>query len=660
MKKITFCFLIILFFICQVNNVKAIDTNIYNYHLSYSRMYPNLSTNFIFCTTNNISGFSGNLPASINKNQNDTHWSLAGTVKQSAANNGFDDIYSVEKEIQYYTVLSDIDGDGTNESYNVTSHRKKYQRFRIDDFSDMPSYTNYRGVIKADDTDYLDGLLFKNVEWSEPEAGTISIPVDTDVFEIVTLNNTDLEPGIYCIQTALDSSAPVIPLEITVYEANGNNYGTQIGWTNAFTILYNKHQTVFFKINTAKKVFVRVNSTQSGFQGKYKIKCLRSKPVLLVHGIRVGPRNDTDTDKFCSDLDEILRCLGYTVDFLRYDSGSDTIPNIITEYNDQIEQMFTDSGDQEVSIVAHSFGATLTDLCLKDMTTAERNQIAFVITIGGVHRGSPFANIWLDTKYLGTWFGNTTKKIKDALEIGGAASEISGSYDYNGISLFAFNGSWGDAADDYYWNCHLSFLIPTHFDYNELDEGMFGNSDGMVPNFSACPSDIVNANERRLVYSVASVGMAHDKRDTIENLNTEPHITWFTTEVVLHGFFASLTNILAGGNIGDTDGDFTASVDQTKGCACKEYNVPGFFGSIYAENGGNEYPLWKQDEDINNLNLVESPYKILVAPAGTYSVKTKIVFERVLNVFYTPSYSSSTITTNIGTITVIGGRVEIY
>ena len=62
--------------------------------------------------------------------------------------------------------------------------------------------------------------------------------------------------------------------------------------------------------------------------------------------------------------------------------------------------MFTDSGDQEVSIVAHSFGATLTDLCFKNMNPIEREQVAFVITVGGVHRGSPFANIWLERALL--------------------------------------------------------------------------------------------------------------------------------------------------------------------------------------------------------------------------------------------------------------------
>jgi len=289
-----------------------------------------------------------------------------------------------------------------------------------------------------------------------------------------------------------------------------------------------------------------------------------------------------------------------------------------------------------------------------------KDKKASVITIGGVHRGSLFANIWWDTKYLGTWFGNTTKEIKDALEIGGAASEISGSYDYNGISLFAFNGKWGDAADDYYWNCHLSFLIPTHFDYDELDVGMVENSDGMVPNFSACPNDIINADHRRLVYTIPNNGMAHDDPDSHGELSTETHITWFSTEVVLHGFFASLTNILAGGNINKTDEEYTASVDQTIGCACNEYNVPAFVGSIYAENSSNEYPLWQQDEDYDLLGQPEKPYKILVAPAGMYSVKYKTIYLRVSNVFGIPILEPVYDDINIGTIIVEGGKVKIY
>ncbi len=53
----------------------------------------------------------------------------------------------------------------------------------------------------------------------------------------------------------------------------------------------------------------------------------------------------------------------------------------------------------------------------------------------------------------------------------------------------------------------------------------------------------------------SDLGMAHDDPDSNGKLSTETHITWFSTEVVLHGFFASLTNLLAGGNIADTDNE---------------------------------------------------------------------------------------------------------
>lgn len=70
--------------------------------------------------------------------------------------------------------------------------------------------------------------------------------------------------------------------------------------------------------------------------------------------------------------------------------------------------------------------------------------------------------------------------------------------------------------------------------------------------------------------------------------------------------------------------------------------------------------MWKQDEDINDLNLIESPYKILVAPAGTYSIKGKTRFTKVDEIFGVPIYTPLSVTTNIDTIIVEGGKVKIY
>jgi len=631
-------------------------------------MFPNQYADIRMCTNvhNPSFSYSYKLPDNISRHLIDDNYYLTGKVVKAAADAGFDDVYTMTKEWDYM-ITTDIEGEESESNeYFVTI--KKHYKFRIDDYSDMLSYTNYRGIIKADDTDYVNGWLFKNVAWSMEGAGTINIPSDTDVFEVVTLNNADLDPGIYCIQTALDSSAPLTPLEITVYEANGNNYGTQIGWTNAFVNIYiNRKQIVFFKLNSAKKIFVRVNSTQSNFQGKYKIKCLRSKPIILVHGIRTGPTEPGDESNF-GRLDGILKEMGYIVKFLYYDSSitDDPISVIIERYKNIIDDIYTDSGNEEVTIIAHSFGATLTDLCIHNMTTPERRKIKQVITIGGVHRGSPFANIWCDTKYLSTIFGKTTPEIKNAMEIGGASAKICAEYKFNNpgnVPLIAFNGKWENAANAYYQSKQIPFA--RHFFYSKLDRGMENNSDGMVPNFSACPNDIAGANERRVVYTSAAQGMAHDSASGVDVEHTETHI-WDEFGETAHGFFIALTNILAGGDIQNTDANNTATVPQNIGAVCKKYNFPlyeqyhyGNIPTLYAEKNGTTIKLWEQDVDAPLLGCQDEPYYILIGEAGNYIIKRKSYYEK----FFSPYSGSGTyvevhVTTNVGTMTVIGGQVK--
>ncbi len=662
MKKITFGFLIISFFMCQVNYA-SMTTTYENIVTCFTNlMFPNQYADIRMCTNVHNPTFSDNdkLPENINKYLIDNNYFLTGAIDQTSADDGFDDIYTMTKEWDYM-ITTDIEGEESESNeYFITIN--KHYKFRIDDYSDVPSYTNYRGVIKADDTNYVDGWLFKNVEWSISGAGTINIPADTDVFEVVTLNNADLDPGIYCIQTALDSSAPVIPLEITVYEANGNNYGTQIGWTNAFVNnSFDRKQLVFIKLDSAKKIFVKVNSTMTNFQGKYKIKCVRSTPIILVHGIRAGPKDPNDESNF-EELNIILNKMGYTVKYLYYDSikTDDPISEIIERYKNKIEDMYTDSGTQKVTIIAHSFGATLTDLCIKKYLPDKVDEkIEQVITIGGVHRGSPFANIWMDTGWVGTWLGDTTPEMKNALEIGGAGTKMCSAYKYNDsgkVPLITFNGKWGDYALIYY-DGKKDKRMPRHFEYGKLDAGMVTNSDGMVPNYSACPGEITSQSERRLVYSYSSQGMAHDDSyGDVVDIHTETHI-WDGAQNY-HGFFITLTNFLAGGDIQNTDGNNTATVPQSIGVVCKLYNLPFNHPKIYAEKNGVSVELWVQDVDDPLLNQQEEPYYILISEAGNYSINKITYIEQVYQVFIGPIYVTTTLTTNLGTMTVVGGQVK--
>jgi len=702
MKKITFCFLIILFFMCQVNNVKAIDTNIYKYHLSYSRMYPNLYTNFIFCTTNNISGFSGNLPASINKNQSDTHWSLEGTVQQSEADNGFDDIYSVEKENQYYTVLSDIDGNGTNETYNVTLHRKKYQRFRIDDYSDVPSYTNYRGVIIADDTDYVNGVLHsKGATWSEPEAGIISIPVDTDVFEVVTLNQTVLDTGFYCIITEIDS-IPAEPFNITIYEANGNNYGTQIGWTNKFAgnVAYTI-QTVFFKVDSPKKVYVKIDTNIMLADYKYKIKCIKSKSIILVHGIMSQPKTESDVDDrkvFCNDFDLLLKDLGYDVKFFCYDAGSTEDSAILTQIGQLkslIEDRYNNSVNQKVTLIAHSWGNILCDLCHEFYRAQDffDDKVEQYISVGGPHSGSPIANIYKDStgkiwplgKFdIGSAFG-CADAYKDAPEIGSSYMQYTSQDPFNNI--IALNGKWESYSSEYYQKQMRHHLLPNLAPLNTLDTMMEGLSDGFIPDYSGCSTEFTpSSDNRKLVFSSSYKGMSHTPKNLIFHGDDKLHAEFGITRNYSdeHGVFITITNLLAGGTLNDISSNYAESVPTDRGAICREVTISGTraskFKDIYAVIDNEEIKLCTQDDDtketVNRFPKAlsdggpEDLYIILVHSGSSSGTDHDVYGKRNYTIFgYGSTLLNGTIgviadiicpeTTSTGQFSIVGGKVTI-
>jgi len=283
-----------------------------------------------------------------------------------------------------------------------------------------------------------------------------------------------------------------------------------------------------------------------------------------------------------------------------------------------------------------------------------------------VHRGSPFANIWMDTKYLCTWFAKTTPEIKNAMEIGSAGAKMCSAYQYNGqgIPLITFNGMWGDYAQIYY-NDKANWKIPRHFSYHKLDNGMVWNSDGMVPNFSACPSEITSASERRLVYSYLSQGMAHDDASgDVVDIHTETHI-WDVAQNY-HGFFITLTNLLAGGDIQNTDGNNTATMPQSIGAVCKKYSFPiyeeykqGSKPTLYAEKNGTTIRLWNQDVDYDLLGQQDEPYYILVGEAGEYTIERKSYYEKVFSPYSgSGTYVEVHVSTNVGTIIVTGGQAK--
>ncbi len=71
--------------------------------------------------------------------------------------------------------------------------------------------------------------------------------------------------------------------------------------------------------------------------------------------------------------------------------------------------------------------------------------------------------------------------------------------------------------------------------------------------------------------------------------------------------------------------------------------------------------LWEQDVDAPLLNQQDLPYYILISGAGDYSINKITYYEEVYDIYSNPpdiSYVFVTLTTNLGTMTVIGGQVK--
>ena len=267
-------------------------------------------------------------------------------------------------------------------------------------------------------------------DWFPPNYFNSSgiIPQDIDVFKI------DLESGEYCIETKLANDAPLDPLEITVYEANasGDNYGDQIKLGNSFNCLDDgggnnyMHQRLYFTHNTERKVFVKIKSTESDFEGEYKIRCFRARPVILVHGIECYPKEDDDIvlgNNSMGHWNDYLQwdincypCICYN---FCWDSGNDEhdleynpvgdsiikdIVNCPPEQNPSVVKL-EDTHKMNVVLIAHSMGGYFVRYALEKQESY--NLIHKAITLGTPHYGSDVALGSVGD--LTVWFKQTTK-----------------------------------------------------------------------------------------------------------------------------------------------------------------------------------------------------------------------------------------------------------
>jgi len=335
-RKKSLIILIFLFSFCLCKNIFALEDVIYIYHYYYY-IFQGDYTNVWVCAEPNDPTFE-NLPDGINPilvNEYEPGYDdyvdrfyYQGRATKETAENGHDEVAHMHKDWSTTIKCTPPPGGGCP---SYMSYRDKYHRFRIDDFSNIPADKKHIGKITADDNDYVKGYLNNEEKWEvtdyegtddddDARERTFYLSADTDVFEVVTLNMTELDEGVYCLETKIDGKAPPNPLDITIYEANGNNYGDEIGNANSFNC-YNSngeidklHQRLYFELDSDQKLFIKINSTDTSFKGKYGIRVLKVRPVILVHGIECFPKEE-------KHIAEGKNSMGHWDDYLQWDKN---------------------------------------------------------------------------------------------------------------------------------------------------------------------------------------------------------------------------------------------------------------------------------------------------------------------------------------------------
>jgi len=323
-------------------------------------------------------------------------YGIDGTITENTAKQGYNKVYHIHEETAYNS------GDTMDWFY--------FYFFSVDDWADQPINSSHVGQLNLSE-DYTEGRLYSQTNWfsngefeySPPEQSR-NIPADIDVFKI------SLDPGVYCVETQAALVWDPKPLEITVYEANGNNYGDQIAYVNVFDCfddngnIDNQHQRIYFLQETAGDVYIKINSTDPIFQGKYKIRVVKARPVILVHGINASPKSSSDPD---TTFEHMRDCLGYFKEIppcICYDfpwwskdpdvQGFEKYVGKKKEADDSLFKFIYEKydlhGDYKANIILHSMGGFIVRYQLNYSGFADMvNQVLF---INSPQYGSDLAN----------------------------------------------------------------------------------------------------------------------------------------------------------------------------------------------------------------------------------------------------------------------------
>ena len=324
-------------------------------------------------------------------------YGIDGTITKSAAKQGHNKVYHIQ-ETWGSSNNDDIDWD-------------YYYYFRVDDWADNSANTSHvcqlnlteiytDGWLQSQDTWYPNGLF----EETSPVKNRI-IPADIDVFKI------DLDPGVYCVETEVADLS--FALEISIYNNNIFSDVSKIGFTNDFCRYdddgqLDSGQRLYF-INEKKGTCYIELKQRFGMESfpdtKYKVRVLKARPVILVHGINSSPKSSSDPD---TTFEHMRDCLGYFKEvapcicydfpwdssqphngkgFEHYVGINSSISDSLYEF---VDERYDLHGDYKVNILLHSMGGFIVRYQLDYSEFA--NMVNQVLFINSPQYGSDLAN----------------------------------------------------------------------------------------------------------------------------------------------------------------------------------------------------------------------------------------------------------------------------
>ena len=174
------------------------------------------------------------------------------------------------------------------------------------------------------------------------------------------------------------------------------------------TITAERYRLTFARYS--QQIDVRADSTAPDFR-------MIARPIVIVHGIQTFASNDTKcsegviryktpADSMLGDMPDMLSVLGNVIFIAHLDSGRSSTNYIEVNalcLEEQIKQVYAQSGNTKVIIVAHSMGGLVARACLA--SEACRSKVLALYTLGTPHTGTMVMSIpqfWADL--LGTDF----------------------------------------------------------------------------------------------------------------------------------------------------------------------------------------------------------------------------------------------------------------